>query len=244
MLPNHNILPYDLNDVQFKLQADLNGVKMKPKRERTKKPARRTYHHGDLRRELLAAAERIIAERGVDGFTLREAARRVGVAPAAPAHHFKNAKGLLTEVALLGFRDFGEALAAADKRGGNDPGRRLYEQGTAYVKFALRNPARFRLMFRVDKHDHSNAEFVCVSQKAYRILEDVIRAATGTPRDCELSADRQGLLMAVWSMVHGYCHLALSGELGNPARGGGGTDVVLKKLLPLVLQHLPSPSKK
>ena len=222
----------------------MNSVKIKPGRRKAKKPTRKTYHHGDLRRQLIAAAERIIVERGVEGFTLREAARRVGVSPAAPSHHFKDAKGLLTEVALLGFRDFGEALAAADKRGGEDPMRRLYEQGTAYVRFALRYPARFQLMFRIDKHDHTNAEFVRVSQESFRILEDAIRAATGTSPDRELSPDGQGLLMAVWSMVHGYCHLAFGGELSNPARGGGGNDVILESLLPLTLKHLPSPSRR
>jgi hypothetical protein len=52
------------------------------------------------------------------------------------------------------------------------------------------------------------------------------------------------LLIAVWSMVHGYCHLAFGGELSNPARGGGGKDVVLESLLPLTLKHLPSPFQK
>jgi AcrR family transcriptional regulator len=212
----------------------MNTVKIR------KKPMRRTYHHGDLRRQLIAAAEQIIMERGVDGFTLREAARRVGVSPAAPAHHFKDAKGLLTEVALLGFRDFAEALAAADECGGQDPMRRLYEQGTAYVRFALRYPARFQLMFRVDKHDHTNPEFVRVANQSYRLLEDAIRAATGTAADQQLSPDGQGLLLAVWSIVHGFSHLALGGELGNPARGGGGADVILNWLLPLTLKHLPS----
>ena len=220
----------------------MNSVKIEPGRR--KKPARKTYHHGDLRRQLVAAAEQIIVERGVEGFTLREAARRVGVSPAAPSHHFKDAKGLLTEVALLGFRDFGEALAAADKRGGKDPMRRLYLQGEAYVRFALRYPARFQLMFRIDKHDHTNVEFVRVSQRSFGILEDAIRAATGTSADQELSPDGKGLLMAVWSMVHGYCHLAFGGELSNPARGGGGTDVILETLLPMMLKHLPSPTRK
>jgi AcrR family transcriptional regulator len=217
---------------------------MKPRRRAGKRPARKTYHHGDLRRELVAAAEAIIAERGVDGFTLREAARRVGVSPAAPSHHFNDARGLLTEVALLGFRDFAAALAAADKRGGSDPAQRLTEQGAAYVRFALKYPARFQLMFRADKHDHGNAEFVRVSQASFRILEDAIRAATGTASDGALDPDAQGLLMAVWSMVHGYSHLALGGELGHPARGGGGKDVILKSLLPRMLKYLPSPSGK
>jgi AcrR family transcriptional regulator len=222
----------------------LNSVKIKPGRRKTIKSIRKTYHHGDLRRQLIAAAEQVIVERGVEGFTLREAARRVGVSPAAPSHHFRDAKGLLTEVALLGFHDFGAALAAADKRGGQDPMRRLHEQGVAYVQFALRFPARFQLMFRVDKHDHTNAEFVRVSQESFRILEDAIRAATGTSSDRPLSPDGQGLLVAVWSMVHGYCHLAFGGELNNPARGGGSKDVILESLLPLTLKHLPLPFRK
>ena len=147
-------------------------------------------------------------------------------------------------MALLGFRDFAAALAAADRRGGKDPARRLAGQGAAYVRFALKYPARFQLMFRVDKHDHSNAEFVRVSQASFRILEDAIRAATGTASDGPLDPDAQGLLIAVWSMVHGYSHLALGGELGHPARGGGGKDAILKSLLPLTLKYLPSPFRK
>ena len=53
----------------------------------------RAYHHGALRPALIAAAEAVIAERGVDGFSLRETARRAGVSPAAPAHHFGDARG-------------------------------------------------------------------------------------------------------------------------------------------------------
>jgi AcrR family transcriptional regulator len=219
----------------------LNTVKIKTARPRSRRPARKAYHHGDLRRELIAATEAIITERGVDGFTLREAARRVGVSPAAPAHHFKDAKGLLTEVALLGFRDFGAALAAADRRGGQDPVQRLREQGVAYVSFALRYPAPFQLMFRSDKHDHANAEFVAVARQSYGVLEDAIRAALGVGPGSDLSPAGKGLLVAVWSLVHGFSHLALGGELGAAERGGGGKDAILKSLLPLVLEHLPRP---
>ena len=76
------------------------------------------------------------------------------------------------------------------------------------------------------------------------MVEDAIRAATGTASDRPLGPDGQGLLVAVWSMVHGYCHLAFGGELSKPARGGGGKDVILESLLPLMLKHLPLPLRK
>eukprot|EP01036_Dinobryon_divergens_P003443 gene3443-4542_t len=55
----------------------------------------RSYHHGDLRAALLAAAEDELAARGVEGFSLRQVAKRAGVSHAAPAHHFGDAAGLL-----------------------------------------------------------------------------------------------------------------------------------------------------
>lgn len=215
----------------------MNSVKIK---SRAAKPKRMAYHHGDLRQQLLTVAEQIILERGVDGFTLREAARRAGVSPAAPAHHFKDAKGLLTEVALLGFREFGDALEAADKAGGDDPARRLKEQAHAYVSFALKHPARFQLMFRDDKHDDDNEEFRSAAARSYGILEGAIRAASNIPPGEELSARSYGLLLAAWSMVHGFSYLALGRGMRGPGREPLTRDAMLKTLLPLMLEHLPS----
>ena len=106
------------------------------------------YHHGDLRQALIDATEALLAERGPDGFSLREVARRAGVSPAAPAHHFGDAAGLLTAVSALAFEGLTQALREGDARGGDDPLARLREQGVGYIGFALRYPGRFRLMFR------------------------------------------------------------------------------------------------
>lgn len=199
------------------------------------------YHHGNLREKLVAATEALILERGVDGFSLREVARRAGVSPAAPAHHFRDTRGLLTEVAMRGYADFGDVLAAADARGGDDPAKRLDEQGRAYVAFALNNPARFALMFRADKVDLANGELQKISSRSFRTLEGAIRAATGTRAEDQLSPDGFGLLMAVWSIVHGFSHLALGGEFDYAAAARGGKEMILKSFLPLTLKHLPVP---
>src|SRR6266545_2647250 len=53
------------------------------------------YHHGDLRRALLAAAVAAIEERGPAAISLRDLARRANVSHAAPAHHFGDKAGLL-----------------------------------------------------------------------------------------------------------------------------------------------------
>jgi len=211
---------------------------------KAKTPAkRRPYHHGDLKDQLVAAAEAIILERGVDGFTLREAARRAGVSPAAPAHHFKDAKGLLAEVALRGFAEFGEALDAADRSGGADSNKRLLAQGVAYVNFALRHQARFQLMFAHGKYDIAYPGLAETGNRAFRVLERAVRAATASTEGVQLPPDAMGYLLAVWSIVHGFSHLMLGGELDTLVQSGGKR-AILDTFLPLTLKHLPLPPQK
>lgn len=225
----------------------MNSVKIKrvekvsPRKKAVKLAPKRAYHHGDLREKLVAATEALIRERGVDGFSLREVARRAGVSPAAPAHHFGDARGLLSEVALLGFQEFGDALAAGDALGGSDPAARLYEQGKAYVNFALKNPARFQLMFSNGKCDPAYKNLDEISNRSFRVLEKAIRAAMGLTGSDEMPPDGYGYLMAVWSCVHGFAHLALGGQFDGPAQMRGMKGEISKTFLPLMLAHLPEP---
>ena len=139
------------------MSSNLNNVKM------TKKS--RPYHHGNLRTALIAAAEAVITERGVDGFSLREAARRAGVSPAAPGHHFGDARGLLTAVATAAFTELGDVLAAAAAVPG-DRRPRLEAQGAAYVGFALAHPAAFDLMWRRAVVDAADPDFVAAGRSS------------------------------------------------------------------------------
>jgi AcrR family transcriptional regulator len=191
----------------------------------------RAYHHGDLRAALIAAAEAVIAERGVDGFSLRETARRAGVSPAAPGHHFRDARGLLTAVAAAAFRDFGDALAAAAE--GADQAGRIRAMGFAYVRFALSSPARFDLMWRRPLLDGADPDLDAAASRAFAILD---RAARGRdsmregPDDPALAPS-----IAAWSIVHGFARLALEGAFGSEE---GAAERAAEALLPKVLDHL------
>ncbi len=148
---------------------------------------REAYHHGALRDALIDATEALIAERGAQGFSLREVARRSGVSPAAPAHHFGDAAGLLAAVAKLAFDQLTEALEAGNARGGDDPLERLCEQGVGYVGFALTWPGRFALMFRADLFTKDEA-LVASAHAAYQVLEDGIRGLYALPPGTPLVA--------------------------------------------------------
>jgi AcrR family transcriptional regulator len=199
----------------------------------------RAYHHGNLHKQLLAAAEQILSEKGVEGFTLREAARRAGVSPAAPAHHFNDATGLLTEVATLGFAELAQMLGDADAKAGPDPRSRLAAQGRAYVAFALKYPARFQLMFRSARLDPTRGNFAVVADRAFTLLADAVRDLTQIPRGTALTPDANGKVVALWSVVHGFAHLVLDGQMDRAATGPGGEKAIMARMLPLTLEQLP-----
>src|SRR5918994_7814453 len=100
---------------------------------------RKGYHHGNLKEALVEAARRFIAERGLGGFTLVDAARLVGVSPAALYRHFRGREALVAEVADRGFAQLAERLRRA-LRGSGTPLERFTRLGEAYLAFAEEEP--------------------------------------------------------------------------------------------------------
>jgi AcrR family transcriptional regulator len=162
------------------------------------------YHHGALREALLAAAESIIQRDGLPALTLRAAAREAGVSHAAPAHHFGDLPGLLTELAAVGFARF----AAQLKEINASPDRKRWDGARAYVAFAGANPALFQLMFRSDRLDISRPSFVAARAEAYRLLAQARGVVTDAP-----SVEELGNIIGGWSLIHGFSMLLLDGRL-------------------------------
>lgn len=197
---------------------------------------RASYHHGTLRQALIDATESLLAERGLDGFSLREVARRSGVSPAAPAHHFGDAQGLLTAVATLAFDGLTEALQAGNVRGGDDPVARLREQGVGYVGFALRFPGRFRLMFGPCNQEDEGLSLS--ARAAFTVLENGVRDLFGVAHGQPLAPPQTAALLSIWSAVHGFAHLLIGGQLDQPAGDAGRQAFAAAMVGPMLQQQL------
>jgi AcrR family transcriptional regulator len=171
------------------------------------------YHHGALREAMLTAAERILEREGLPALTLRAAAREASVSHAAPAHHFGDLTGLLSELAALGFRRFREALvAAADRETG--PGERLGAMGNAYVSFAKRYPGMFTLMFRSERLDRTRPALSDAIDAAGSALAQAVGAQRGeTIVKGAPSLVRAAGIVRAWAVVHGLAVLLLDGRL-------------------------------
>jgi AcrR family transcriptional regulator len=162
------------------------------------------YHHGDLREALLKAAEKLIRQQGLNALTLRAVARAAGVSHAAPAHHFKDLSGLLTELAIDGFRRLRDSMQHATRDASYMP----WFVARAYVLFAIENSELFLLMFRSRTLDSKNptlqqervATFSHLSQASDIKLEDLTLAQLGA-------------LTAGWSIAHGFAMLYIDGPI-------------------------------
>jgi AcrR family transcriptional regulator len=197
--------------------VDLNTVKLDG----------RAYHHGDLRAALIAAGRAIIEDKGPDGFSLRSAARQAGVSPAAPAHHFGDARGLLTAIATIGFVEFGNAIEAAT---GPDRRSTILRQCHAYLDFALAKPGLFRLMWRKTILDMNDRDHLAASHRVFDMTDRTIRGCDATydrPDDPKLAPT-----IACWSIVHGFTTLVLDGASFGPGRNDpDGLKALLDDLL-------------
>lgn len=189
------------------------------------------YHHGNLRSALIDAADAIIRDRGIEGFSLREAARRAGVSIGAPAHHFGSATGLLTEVALLGYDSLGEALNTVTPT--QDAAADLRQLAIAYVSFALAHPGRFRLMFRPDLVNRDDPRYAQASTRALSGFAAAIARHGGATKDAMAN------VFVVWSSFHGMANLVLDGKAKYLFSGATPETFVADILPGLLAEHWP-----
>jgi AcrR family transcriptional regulator len=173
---------------------------------------------------LVEAARRFIAERGLGGFTLVDAARLVGVTPAALYRHFRGREALVEEVAFRGFKNLAERLGRA-LRGSGTPLERFTRMGEAYLTFAEQEPGYYAAMFSARPGDGDEAGGPAAApgpqpagpegDQAFDLL--VKGLETAFPEGFG-TVDPRFLALEVWALSHGIAMLAAAGQL--PKRPG------------------------
>ncbi len=148
--------------------------------------------------------------RGIETVTLRAVGERAGVSRQAPYKHFADKEELLSVLAAGYFERFGREMSGAAEGAGGDPLSRLEAMGAAYVRFALANPHRYRLMFGARTQGSLHPE---VHEAAHAIYERFVRAVTDCQEAGELPAgDPVELAALLYATSHGAVDLALSGQ--------------------------------
>lgn len=205
-------------------KARAEGAIGKPRRKVRKPKRPETYHHGSLRGALLQAAERILERDGIQGLTLRAAAREAGVSHAAPKNHFGDMAGLLSDLAAVGFERF-VATMQANVRDSDPAAQRMAAIGRGYVTFARTHPGLFLLMFRSERLDMSRPALRAAVDASGRVLSGAVGAVRDESMAPALTLPQAAGIVGAWSLVHGFAMLLLDGRLKTlMARLPPGTD--------------------
>jgi AcrR family transcriptional regulator len=173
-------------------------------------PAKRPYHHVELKQTLVDAAVGVIAEVGPQAFTLREVARRAGVSHNAPYRHFEDKDDLLAAVAAQGFDRLTESMRKGITKG-RTAAERLRLAGRGYVQFAMHWPQHILVMFETSAPSAERPEYTGAAQRAFQMLLDAIvavQAEGGLPK-----GDPQPYVVVAWAGVHGLAKLVITGRL-------------------------------
>lgn len=136
-----------------------------------------SYHHGNLRQDLLRRAAEVIAGQGIEKLSLRALARDLGVSHSAPARHFKDKTALIRALAEDSFTAVIKALDEAAEQAGEDAMARYNAIGKALVRFALENPAYYRSMAHPDVRDKSDTNLMNMHKAYMARLLDAAKAA-------------------------------------------------------------------
>ncbi|WP_049558489.1 TetR/AcrR family transcriptional regulator [Nonomuraea sp. SBT364] len=162
------------------------------------------YHHGDLRAALIDTAVELIAEHGVQGFSLAEASRRLGVAPSAPYRHFADRDELLLAVGVRAGEQLVAAVTAESR--GTEPEQRLVGVARGYVRFAAGHRALFEALIGPT---FSTPELELAARPVKEAFHDAAMALSGGDLP---TAETLGV--AVAAVAHGYAGLLRLGMFG------------------------------
>jgi AcrR family transcriptional regulator len=170
------------------------------------------YHHGDLRAALLAEAAVMIAEGGVASVTMRALGARLGVSRAAPYRHFADRTALLVAVAAVGFNRLKDRLQPIGAGAPRSSLERLRRIGEEYVRFALENPAHYRLMY--GKEALTRQEQPALREAANALFEQLVSVIQAHQRSGGIKRqDPRAQAYVAWSAVHGLASLWIEGQI-------------------------------
>ncbi|MCB9685537.1 MAG: TetR/AcrR family transcriptional regulator [Alphaproteobacteria bacterium] len=163
---------------------------------------RESYHHGNLRRALMDAALRLVADGGPDAFSMAEAAREAGVSSGAPYRHFPDRRALLRAVADEAQDLLDQRLEAGVAEAGPDAWDRLVALGDAQVSFALSHPAHYRVLCSPEYRDPDD------EATASEVETNRARMSTSaTSREHATS-------FAAQCAIYGLARMVVDGQLG------------------------------
>ena len=168
---------------------------------------KQTYHHNDLKKDLIKKGIDLVNNEGLKSFSLRKVAAACGVSHGAPYSHFKNKEKLLSEIQIHITEEFSKVLKETIAKHGEKPDV-LEHLGKAYVVFFMDNPHYFSFLYtqsniRIDLTLNENEDSNYGPFEIYKELSLSLMEKANYPKYKQKDA-----VIALWSFIHGIASLA------------------------------------
>ena len=160
-----------------------------------------TYHHGNLKEELISSACKICEADGHDHMSLRSIAKEANVSQTAPYRHFKTKESLLAEVSKRGFDELTERMNEALNKKNNALSLedQFLEMGLAYLEFGIEKRNIYDLMHSPSIQKADFPELLESAGGAFDVLVKILMKLHPGIDENQLSQK----CMKHWAMMHG-----------------------------------------
>ena len=207
----------------------------------------KTIQELDLKEACIQAAREVIAEQGVEGLSLRDVARKLGVSHQAPYRHYPSRDHLLAAIMQRCFEDFATFLDQASKAHASDA---LLGMGQAYMLFAAEHPLEYRLMFGIPwPKPAAHPELVRHAVHAFDLLRHHLqqqlqqRADTKQSDMLALLAQAELQALFIWSALHGMASIQQANVMHHLMLSPGVSEMAepyLMGMMKTALTHGPA----
>ena len=160
-----------------------------------------TYHHGNLKEELISSACKICEADGHGHMSLRSIAKEANVSQTAPYRHFKTKESLLAEVSKRGFDELTKRMSEALNKENNALSLedQFLEMGLAYLVFGLEKRNIYYLMHSPSIQKADFPELLESAGGAFDELVKILKKVHPGIDESQLSQK----CMKYWAMMHG-----------------------------------------
>ena len=176
--------------------------------------SKKSYHHGNLREELIEKGIELINEEGEEKLSLRKVAKMCGVSNAAPYTYFKKKSDLLYAMSDYIWGILATELDRTRKKYENQENL-LVKLGKTYVMFFCENHRYYHFMIsrknmKIDLfskfseiENNNEKAFSILKIEAIKILEKM-----GVPNQA-----MQDKIIAMWALVQGLTTIMITNDI-------------------------------
>jgi AcrR family transcriptional regulator len=161
------------------------------------------------KKAILKTAQELVAEKGPEGLSIREIARRIDYSPAGLYEYYDSKDEIIAAICEVGMEGLSAAFAEISPN--LSLSQQLVEMSLAYVDFAVHNPEQFLLIFNSLPSKRTSLEEPVFEPSPYGVLLQTVEAAIEAG-EINVTGDyaAEGITFNLWALMHGRAMLQLT----------------------------------